>query len=199
MDCFTAFAMTMTFHIHNRRMRCTVLGGLLILSCACAQGASFDCTKATLPIERQICSHAGLSLLDDELAETFSIRVQEEGAVAQLRASQRAWVRSRNACKNTECLEQSYERRIAELACMDGPALASAIGVSTCAKARLRVMDRNLVARNQTHKQSLEKWRTARANGCRNESQAAGGAPGWQAASTLLCEVKTTQERLARP
>jgi uncharacterized protein len=194
--------MTMTFHLHSRRMRCAVLGGLLILSCACAQSASFDCTKATLPIERQICSHAGLSLLDEELAETFSMRVQEEDAVAQLvsqlRTSQRAWVRSRNTCKSAQCLQQSYERRIAELACMDGPALASAIGVSTCASAELRRMDHELVARDPARAQGLEAWRAARGSRCLKEGQAAGGAPGWQSASALQCEVKATQERLAR-
>jgi len=184
-------------------MRWVVVSGLLALSCAGAWSASFDCTKATLPVERQICSHASLSLLDEELAETFAMRVQEEGAVAQvvsqLRTSQRAWVRTRNTCKTAQCLGQSYERRIAELACMDGPALASAIGMSTCASATLRRLDHELEARDPARKQTWEEWRTARADKCLTEGQAAGGAPGWQAASALQCEVKATQERLARP
>ena len=190
-------------NVGGQRMRWVVVSGLLALSCACVQSASFDCTKATLPIERQICSHAGLSLLDEELAETFSMRVQEEGAVAQsvsqLRAAQRAWVRSRNTCKTAQCLQQSYEQRIAALACMDGPALASAIGVSTCASAELRRMDHELVARDPARKKTWDAWRTARASRCLKEGQAAGGAPGWQSASALQCEVKATQQRLARP
>lgn len=191
--------MTMYFHLHSRRMRCAVFGCLLILSCACAQGSSFDCAKAAVPIERQVCSHAGLSLLDEELAAMFAMRVHDGGAVAQLRATQRAWVRSRNTCKSVQCLRQSYERRIAELACMDGPALASAIGVSTCASAKLRCMDHELEERDPAHKQTMEEWRAARAKRCLKEGQAAGGATGWQSASALQCEVKAAQERLARP
>jgi uncharacterized protein len=124
--------------------------------------------------------------------------VQEEDAVAQLvsqlRTSQRAWVRSRNTCKSAQCLEQSYERRIAELACMDGPALASAIGVSTCASAALRRMDHELVARDPARAQAW-KHGALHAAKCLKKARLR-GRTGCNPA--LQCGGRATQERLAR-
>lgn len=179
-------------------MRWITVGSIVLLGGgACA--ASFDCARASSAAERLICSTPLLSSLDEELAEVYSWRRQEATADARLASSQRAWIRRRDECATPGCLQQRYEERVAELACLDGPAMGSAIGVATCARTRLRQLDRALDARDRAGGDALAGWRAERARRCREEGQAAGGAPGWQSASALSCEVQAAERRLAGP
>lgn len=168
-----------------------LLLGALILAAPLARSASFDCARASTSVERQICASAELSSLDTELAEHYSERMDSAG----VRQAQRAWLRQRDACRDADCLRRAYQQRIAALACQDGPALGSAIGASTCARARLRDRDGelDLLERPQP---TLASWRAARSLQCRREAEAAGGAPGWQAASAALCELAAAEKRL---
>jgi uncharacterized protein YecT (DUF1311 family) len=79
--------------------------------------ASFDCNKASTPVERTICSDAELSLLDEHLADTYLALKNSypEFIGRNLAQFQRSWVRERDRfCKaaDTECLKTSYKIQI---------------------------------------------------------------------------------------
>src|SRR5687768_16262824 len=77
--------------------------------------ASFDCSKASTPIEKTICGSPRLSALDDELAATYAAARKNGGDA--VRRSQRTWLaETRAECEDyDECLEQVYLTRIAAL------------------------------------------------------------------------------------
>lgn len=75
-------------------MKITWLGAL-VLAVSPALGASFDCTKATSPREKLICSDATASSDDDDMAEFYRSalgRLSGDGRQLLI-AEQRAWLR----------------------------------------------------------------------------------------------------------
>lgn len=171
---------------------------MLLAACTAAAAASFDCTRATGRVERLVCADAGLSALDDELADAHAMQPQGGKAAARLRATQRAWLRTRDACADAACVRGSIERRIAELACDPASTAAgSAAGRSACARARLRLLDRELDERAGAAAEMLSAWRRGRRDRCAERGRSDGGAPGWQHAMALACEVEEAEERLA--
>lgn len=94
----------------------TVLVAASLSSLAAA--ASFDCNKAQTPIEHAICDDAQLSALDSELAEAYQRAIKGQGdAAEQLRAQQRAWLKSRapGGRVDSAALKDAYRARIDEL------------------------------------------------------------------------------------
>ena len=101
------------------------------LSGKMAEAASFDCAKASKPIEKVICGHPELSELDTQLSGVYTSRRQMlEGADAQaLVEAQRAWLAGRSAAcglekdgadllkdaKAADCLADLYRARVADL------------------------------------------------------------------------------------
>lgn len=82
-----------------------------------AHGASFDCSKASSYVERQICKDekpfsSGLSLLDDDLDFAYKIILRHASDPESIRKAQRAWLKRRNSCKNSECIEKAYKNRL---------------------------------------------------------------------------------------
>lgn len=88
---------------------------ILFLFSTSAFAASFDCSKASTPIEKTICGSKRLSALDDELAATYAAARKSGGE--KVRQSQRKWLaETRAECEDyDECLEQVYLTRIATL------------------------------------------------------------------------------------
>ncbi|MGH6848409.1 MAG: tetratricopeptide repeat protein, partial [Methylocella sp.] len=79
---------------------------------------SFDCRKARGEAERTVCASPELSRLDAELAKLFWAKMAElKGSSADdARRRQYDWGVARNQCgADAACVEQSYQRRIAEL------------------------------------------------------------------------------------
>lgn len=107
------------------------LAALIPLALACAatpaEGASFDCAKATTWIEEAVCEDETLGQLDERLAAAYRQareRSRADGAALErLTDQQRAWLQARDGCKLTPCLRRLYEQRVAELT-GDGAALA---------------------------------------------------------------------------
>ena len=91
------------------------LVGSILASPLLAAAASFDCTKAGTEIEKSICTNEVLSKLDDELASSYRSAKASSVNPDKLLADQRIWIRGRNACKNDECLKNSYNLRIDQL------------------------------------------------------------------------------------
>jgi uncharacterized protein len=174
-----------------------LLCGPLLLGTGRSRAASFDCAQAVSAVERLICSTPELSALDGEVADHYATQLALTHDASAVRESQRRWLRMRNACKDAHCLMRAHQDRAADLACSDGPAMGSAIGVASCATARLRVLDRKLDAASPSGADALTAWRAERHRACLGVGAAAGGTPGWQAASALQCEVDAAQARLA--
>lgn len=101
-----------------------------VMSSASAQSPSFDCAKATQPVEQIICGSADLSALDIEMTAAFK-RAQDSSGDrrAELLTAQRQWLRERSPTCHLvggplpgpdlsaaeTCLEQSYHARIVAL------------------------------------------------------------------------------------
>lgn len=78
--------------------------------------ASFNCNGGRLStIEKSICADAQLSGLDSRLASVYSAEKARLLAPASLIEEQKAWIRRRNSCPNTQCLIELYYSRITEL------------------------------------------------------------------------------------
>jgi uncharacterized protein len=83
-----------------------------------AAAPSFDCTKATLPVERIICSDPNLSAADRRMATLYSEARREARAnTATLIEEQRLFLKDREDCLEDDdehriaCLSQRYEIR----------------------------------------------------------------------------------------
>lgn len=73
--------------------------------------ASFPCDAASTPIEKAICSDAGLADLDRAVGLLFE-RAQRNYPNSDVRGLQLSWLRDvRNACGNVQCLHQVYADR----------------------------------------------------------------------------------------
>jgi uncharacterized protein len=101
---------------------------VLILACASidgmamAQSPSYPCDKvASGSIEEMICMDSGLSALDHRLANAYLAASQKatNEHPTVLKPEQRGWIKGRNACWKCDdkrsCVEEEYQRRIAEL------------------------------------------------------------------------------------
>jgi len=104
----------------------------LTFSVAPVQAASFDCAKASSPVERAICANPDLSHVDEVLARAYATALgglTDEGKAA-VQASQRAWLGFAALACTTDakpfpkaltddqqgCLIATYRGRIRELA-----------------------------------------------------------------------------------
>ena len=188
-----------------------------ILLATKAHGASFDCAKASTPVERLICADRALSELDSALADVFSLELEREDAATRLRASQKAWLSHRNSCKDAACVGQAYEKRISELTCDSQSRMAgSAIGSNQCSHFTMRVLNTDLVVLEERYRQKIaaesdnpahakavalseqKAWRHYRSAQCALRGQIEGGSDGWKNAFAGMCEVNETQKRIAR-
>ncbi len=81
--------------------------------------ASFDCSKATMPVEHYICKSEQLSALDVELSEHYNtLRYYRSDEVVKLLGdAQLVWLHQRNDIDTTDHYEiiRNYQRQIARL------------------------------------------------------------------------------------
>lgn len=97
------------------KMRLAALAVLLLP--LCAHAASFACAKAGSAVEKAVCADERLSRLDSDLGKAYAQAVATTTDPAALRATQRAWLKERDACgADATCLRQSYERRLRDIA-----------------------------------------------------------------------------------
>lgn len=77
---------------------------------------SFNCEKASSKIEVMICSNEDLSAKDNEMSVAFKQAVAASGdGGAGIKKGQKAWMKERNKCGDTQCLIKSYQEQIDEL------------------------------------------------------------------------------------
>ena len=77
--------------------------------------ASFDCSKASSPTEKMICSDGTLSQLDGVLGDAYRKAKDRAASKAELKQKQNRWLPTRNACHDRKCIQRAYELRIKEL------------------------------------------------------------------------------------
>ena len=80
-----------------------------------AQAASFDCAKVQSKVEHLICDNPEISKLDDELDAEYKVALQDQSRANATRFSQKQWMKERNACADTSCLEEAYVKRTKHL------------------------------------------------------------------------------------
>ena len=90
---------------------------LLFITSLCISGsvsaASFDCNKASTPVERVICADPNLSNLDEQMKAIYTPLAKNSRETV---LSQRDWLRyGRNTCGDLTCLTTQYQQRITEL------------------------------------------------------------------------------------
>ncbi|TIC80315.1 DnaJ domain-containing protein [Crenobacter intestini] len=75
---------------------------------------SFDCRAARQPVEHRICASNELATLDQRMFAAYqALRPYADAEI--LRAEQRQWLRTRNACEEMACLRAAYQQRISQL------------------------------------------------------------------------------------
>jgi uncharacterized protein YecT (DUF1311 family) len=79
--------------------------------------ASFDCAKATTPVEKTICGSLELASWDRSVAAAWSNLLRGRTAKhPQFHEEQKRWLRERDACgTNVACIEDHLARRVGEL------------------------------------------------------------------------------------
>lgn len=92
------------------------VAGLLIFSNSYAEPRVLDCDEPEIFVEKNICSNPKLSKMEHDLQqELMTARTVSKVPEKLLDITHKAWQVSRNACKETACIEGSYKNRIAEL------------------------------------------------------------------------------------
>ena len=78
--------------------------------------ASFDCSKASTYVEREVCANSLLEKLDIALAQNYRGMLASDlgGSKKALREEQLKWIAKRNKCTNTKCLIDTYRKRLDE-------------------------------------------------------------------------------------
>ncbi|MFL1504530.1 lysozyme inhibitor LprI family protein [Pseudomonas sp. O64] len=105
---------------------CPLMGMAAALLCAAAPAgaASYDCKKATTPVEQTLCANPELSRLDGMLGEHYlSAMGKLKGPQRDaLRNAQRAWLKTRDACgTDPACLQPLLSKRLIEVGQLTQP------------------------------------------------------------------------------
>ena len=93
----------------------------LALNAQAQTGPSFNCSaNLSSSIETLICGSEALSILDRQMASTYSAALKKAGSQAKrLKAEQRGWIKGRNDCWKADdkqaCVRDSYNQRLVEL------------------------------------------------------------------------------------
>jgi uncharacterized protein len=93
---------------------------LALIAFACASGlaaaASFECRRNENRVEKMICADAVVSDLDEVMARFYSGATSALRSNAEcLKSDQQAWLRRRNTCRDSPCLDRAYRERLGEL------------------------------------------------------------------------------------
>lgn len=92
-----------------------ILFACLLLLTGQATAAAMDCTKATSAVENTICANTALFALDAQLGTLYR-QVMTLAAQPELKRTQRAWLKTRNACADdVACLDERYRQRVQTL------------------------------------------------------------------------------------
>ena len=99
-----------------RTLKYAAVLALALFDVEIASAASFPCEKATTAGEKSICADKAVSELDEHLGRYYSAARAALGTGKScLAQDQKAWLKTRNACKDAKCLKGVYLDRLAVL------------------------------------------------------------------------------------
>lgn len=102
--------------LNYRRWLTATFINMAFLPMAIAQIVPLDCENAKNFVEKTTCSNPKLKELDNQLFEELEQAVQQTKVPSQmLELTHQSWIKSRNQCKNTACIEQTYQKRLLEI------------------------------------------------------------------------------------
>jgi len=101
-----------------------VLVTTLVVLIPRAQAATFDCKKGSSFVEKVICSDSRLSSMDDQVGRLYKDALAKSSNEDALRDEQKAWLSSRNQCKDSDCIMKAYSERISALSAITAPTRA---------------------------------------------------------------------------
>ncbi len=94
----------------------TILLGLGFCQTALAQFEPLNCDDAAKFVEKTICTNPKLTSLNSELeAQIDHAELITKVPMQVLMLSQKNWIKQRNQCKNTACIDTSYKTRLMQL------------------------------------------------------------------------------------
>jgi uncharacterized protein len=76
-----------------------------------ADAAGIHCKKARAPVEKIICGSQELVAADDKLATSYKETLEAVESPDEVATSQKAWLKVRDACKDTACIAAAYRAR----------------------------------------------------------------------------------------
>lgn len=99
---------------HLRRTTIAVLALSLLPVSMELLAAGFDCSKASSPVEKTICSDNNLSELDSRLSRLYldTLAALSDPDAKQVKAVQKTWLVQRNSCSSSQCLNERYSERL---------------------------------------------------------------------------------------
>ncbi len=90
-----------------------IAASTIFLTSLTATAASFNCAKASTPIEIAICKDNVLSTLDEQLLQAYRSTQASISDANRLKNDQNEWLRDvRGKCVDVTCLRQVYRNRI---------------------------------------------------------------------------------------
>jgi uncharacterized protein len=90
----------------------------LLLACATASPASFECDRARTRVEKLICRNESLSALDSRLGHAYSLVIHDALPYQKTAVvvDQKGWLESvRDHCDDVACLAAAYQARLSVL------------------------------------------------------------------------------------
>ena len=102
--------------IHSTAYRSGLLLLLVSLNCSAEEniGPSFDCQRARLEIEKQICDDPQLALADQIIHDSYRRLLKQQADPHPLIAEQRAWLKARNNFRDEQKNKIFFEGRAFE-------------------------------------------------------------------------------------
>ncbi len=82
------------------------------------RGPSFDCSNAWREAERMVCEDADLAALDRAMAASYfrALKAADPARAATLQQGGAAFIRDRNRCPDPQCVADTYQDRLDEIA-----------------------------------------------------------------------------------
>lgn len=110
-----------------------VLSAWLATSISTAEATSFDCAKAQNFAETTICSSPALQRADEDVNSAYVKAVDRvpEKQKADVRQSQRSWLKRRNACTTTNCVSVAMTEQLRTLSHWGVEAVAAPVAKPT--------------------------------------------------------------------
>lgn len=76
---------------------------------------SYDCERSRSFAEKAVCADSRLSIMDRVLSYRYKRHYDRATDKSGVKQSQIAWIRSRNKCRESQCVMDAYRHRIEEL------------------------------------------------------------------------------------